>query len=382
MKLKLFYATNRRHRGSNRWRPDEYGTDFSSDGMENLRFGQVNVEVDPTTVNRHLKRTKGDQHDAGDGEKLAGYLTRCCKQNASIRAYQEKINRSYADVHQPNAKFGSASMFRDLRKAMLNHSDVLVYIHGFNVSWQEAVGAALALQLMLNRENTDESKEVLVVLFSWPSNGQALPYVSYKSDRSEAKGSGYAFGRGLLKLRDYLSELKTSSAKTGSPLCNKELHLLCHSMGNYVMQNTLARMREFANGKKLPRLFSHIFLAAPDVDDDVLEHNKAMSDLHELSRNVTVYHNKGDVAMYISDYTKGHPDRLGHEGAARPAQLHRKAHQVNCSHLVTGLTEHSYYLWGPVNCDIRYSIDGISHEDDATRRRRRHANFNNVWELV
>lgn len=302
-------------------------------------------------------------------------------ETSTIKAYHERIRSDIADAHQPNAKFGSNSMFDDLRKVMLKRSDVLVYIHGFNVDWYQAVGGALSLQLMLNRQKYQGGKDVLVVLFTWPSNGQALPFVSYKSDRSEAKGSGYAFGRGLLKLRDFLAELKTDGARSGSPLCDQDLHLLCHSMGNYVLQNTLVRLRDFANGKNLPRLFSHIFLCAPDVDDDVLEAGKEMCDLHEIARSVTVYHNKGDMAMYVSDYTKGHPDRLGHEGAARPAQLHRKAHQVDCAVLVGGLVEHSYYLWGPVNSDIRYSIDGIGHDDDTVRRRRLHVNYNNVWEL-
>ena len=46
------------------------------------------------------------------------------------------------------------------------------------------------------------TQPVRVVLFTWPSDGMALPLVSYKSDRSEAKGSGYAFARGLLKPRN------------------------------------------------------------------------------------------------------------------------------------------------------------------------------------
>jgi len=157
--------------------------------------------------------------------------------------------------------------------------------------------------------------------------------------------------------------------------------LLCHSMGNYVLQHTLKRMKSFANGRSLPRLFEHVFMCAPDVSDDVLEPGNAMGELHEITRNVTVYHNKGDLAMSISDYTKGNPDRLGHEGAARPAQLHRKCHQVDCAPLVSGLVEHSYYLWGPVNNDISFSIDGVAHDDSSSRRRNRHANYNNVWVL-
>ena len=42
--LTLFYATNRNHKG-NRWNPKSYDSKFSSDGMENLRFGVVKVEA-------------------------------------------------------------------------------------------------------------------------------------------------------------------------------------------------------------------------------------------------------------------------------------------------------------------------------------------------
>ncbi len=380
-KVNLFYATNRRHIGDDRWAPTGYSTDFSSDGLENLRFGRVSFEAEEDKINKHLQRKKKGESDPGDGEKLAEYLKSCLKETSTIKAYKENIKNHTADIHQPNARFGSESLFEDLRKSMLKNSDVLIYIHGFNVSWEDAVGAACSLQLMLNSRKSAGAKDVLVVLYTWPSNGQALPYVSYKSDRSEASGSGKAFGRGLLKLRDYLAKLKTDCLNSNDPLCEQELHLLCHSMGNYVLQNTLARMKNFAAGRSLPRIFEHIFLCAPDVSDDVLEPGKPMGDLHELTRNVTIYHNRGDVAMYVSDYTKGNPDRLGHEGASRPGQLHRKIHQVDCSPLVKGLVEHSYYLWGPVNTDIRLSIDGVTHDDSSARRRHRETNFTNVWIL-
>lgn len=379
--VNLFYATNRRHLGENRWAPSGYGTDFSSDGQENLRFGKIAFNADGEKINQHLQRKKKGEKDGGDGEKLAAYLKECFDDSSTIKAYREKISNKTADKHQANAKFGSDSMFEDLRKAMLKNSDALVYIHGFNVSWSEAVASAASLQLMLNRHNITGDNTTMVILFTWPSDGMALPYASYKSDRTEASGSGKAFGRGLLKLRDYLERLKTDSRENKSVLCNQEIHLLCHSMGNYVLQNTLKRMRSYAYGRSLPRLFQHVFMCAPDVNDDILEPDNAMGDLHEITRNVTVYHNKGDVAMSISDYTKGNPDRLGHEGAARPAQLHRKYHQVDCSSLVTGLVEHSYYLWGPVNNDIILSVDGVAQDDSISRRRIMLANFNNVWLL-
>lgn len=35
----IYLATNRCHEGDDRWHPVRYGKVFSSDGMENLRFG-------------------------------------------------------------------------------------------------------------------------------------------------------------------------------------------------------------------------------------------------------------------------------------------------------------------------------------------------------
>ena len=368
MELGLYFATNRRHEGKDRWYPDRYGRSFSSDGMENLRFGWLELTVADADVQRCLAKDTG--FGAGDGEALSALLAKAAK-NARIEAYEETLDPRRADTTQKKARLGSKAMFADLQKDMLRRCDALVYVHGFNVSWEEAVGSALALQLMLNRDGVgDPKQQAAVVLFTWPSDGLALPFVSYKSDRSEAKGSGYAFARGLLKLRDHLAALADrSGSATAGRACPQDLHLLCHSMGNYVLQNALERMREFTPGTTLPRLFEHIFLCAPDVDADVLEPGKPMGDLHELTRAVTVYHNTGDVALHVSDYTKGNPERLGSYGAARAAGLPDKVQQVDCSELVGGLVEHSYYLGGRVNDDILQSIDGVPQHDAARRRR-------------
>jgi esterase/lipase superfamily enzyme len=175
-------------------------------------------------------------------------------------------------------------------------------------------------------------------------------------------------------MRDFLMTLNVP--------CSQDLHLLCHSLGNYVLQHALARIAQFTTGSILPRVFEHIFLCAADVDDDVLESGGAMERLHEMARSVDVYHNRGDVAMYISDYTKGHPERLGTNGSAHPLLLHNKVRQIDCTPVVKGegLIEHDYYLVGHVNADIRQSIDGIPY-DDERRRRVRSVSAPNVWTL-
>ena len=374
-RIELFYATNRKHEGDSRWKPTGYGRKFSDDGMENLRFGRAYIPYDKAEVQKHLGKQVGPA--TGDGEGLANYLTAQAKK-ATVLAYREKIDATVADTKQPGAVFGSQAMFADLHTAMRDGADALVYIHGFNVSWHEAVGSAAALQVHLNaiKSAAADARSLRVILFTWPSDGLALPFVSYKSDRTEAQGSGMAVGRAFLKLRDFLTTIRRDT----SQICHGKIHLLCHSMGNFVLQSALERLRAFTPGTTLPRIFERIFLCAADVDDSVLELGSVMGDLHELGKGVSVYFNRGDVAMYVSDYTKGNPERLGTNGMARPSAVHMKVEQVDCTPVASGLVEHSYYLSGVPALDIRLSSLGFSPQH-ATRRRQPSSPDGRSWVL-
>jgi esterase/lipase superfamily enzyme len=377
--IRLFYATNRAHTGRDRAAPSGYGPKFSNDGIENLRFGKVTFDADAKQIGKFVnKRIDGG---VGDGKALGEYFLKQVRKSMSITPYPEVLDPLVSDTQQPDAKLGSKAMFVDLHDLMCKATDIVVFIHGFNVTWPEAVASAGALQQMLSDNPArDPSRNVQVMLFSWPSDGMALPYVSYKSDRTEAQGSGYAFARGLLKLRDFLAAMRDEDGKRLA-LCRRSIHLLCHSMGNYVLQSTVKRMADFTPGSTMPRLFEHVFMCAPDVDDNVFELNEPLSMIHELAHSVTVYHNRGDKAMYVSDYTKGNAERLGTNGCARPAAVHNKIHQVDCSDVVNEtFDEHSYYLWGLTNADIRQSIDGLTHDAPA-RRRLAPRELPNVWAL-
>lgn len=359
--LTLYYGTNRGHEGADRWKPTGYGPRFSQDGSENLRFGRVTMKVDDRTLRGHLTRKRKGIGD-GDGEALADWLS---SRPLAIDAYREQIDPAVADTHQPNAVFGSQALFADLKGHMDAGADVLIFIHGFNVSWPEAVGSALALQCMLNHQG---DQPVVVVLFSWPSDGRSMPFTSYRSDRTDAKASGYAVGRALLKFRDFLEGLRSQVATGAARPCDQEVHLLCHSMGNYVLQNALQRVAEFCPGT-LPRMLTHVFQCAADVDDDVLEPGEPLGRLDELSTWIHVYTNREDNALRVSDFTKGNPDRLGSAGPARPQQVHTKVLQIDCTPLVGGLVEHSYYLCGKVSRDIAQTISGM--ERAALKRARK-----------
>lgn len=374
MNLQLFYATNRNHQGKDRWNPTGYGPNFSSDGHYNLRFGKVDVEANETTVQKHLNKTFANA-GSGDGEKLADYLGGLLK-NSKIKAYKDETAEKEVEFEHNS----STRMFLDVKTKMEQANDVLIFIHGYNVKWESAVASALALELMLNKDKKKGEKHTMVVLFTWPSDGSMMPFAAYKSDRSDARDSAQSVGRGLLKLRDFLSKLRANAEDETWKACNQNIHLLCHSMGNYVLQNALKKVEGYAMGNRMPRMFTNIFLCAADIDDNVFESNGGMNRLHELTNHISIYYNNADLALHISDYTKSNPQRLGHTGTARPQLVHNKIHQVDCSDVVNGIVEHSYYLWAMVNTDISQTISGIPF-DEAARRRKRLAN-SREWKLV
>ncbi len=390
MQLTVYFATNRAHEGADRFAPERYGKRFSSDGMENLRFGRVQFEADDAQVKKLLQQQRPNT-GAGDGEALQSYFAQCVEKSQSISCYAESIPDANINEKAQGAavKLGSLAMFADLQADMQQGRDLLVLVHGFNVSWEEAVATAAAFEAVLNRAEPQDPhfQPTRVLLFTWPSDGAALPWVSYKSDRSDARGTAGALGRGLLKLRDQLHQLgrevRQNSAQVralrtqmvghsaadieravaqleATELCGQKLHLLAHSMGNFVLQNALNRVFDFSPGNQMPRLFDHVFLSAADVDDNALEDAQPLARVHQVAKAVVIYHNANDAALRISDYTKGNPDRLGQRGAARPQQLHQKVYQVDCAPLVSGFSQHSYYTNGRVARDIRLALQGAA----------------------
>ena len=62
----LFYATNRNHIGKDQWHPTSYGTKFSDDGVENLRFGKLTVNAADAKIEQ-AARTGGGIDTAAYG---------------------------------------------------------------------------------------------------------------------------------------------------------------------------------------------------------------------------------------------------------------------------------------------------------------------------
>ena len=111
---------------------------------------------------------------------------------------------------------------------------------------------------------------------------------------------------------------------------------------------------------------AQIVLASADVDNDAFESESKLGRLPEIGRRISVYYNSGDEALAISDNTKGNPDRLGQRGPKHPMDAPAGVVNVDCSEIVSGLVEHSYYLDEAIG-DVAATLRG-EREDKIAKR--------------
>jgi esterase/lipase superfamily enzyme len=298
----------------------------------------------------------------------------------------------YPETLRGNGKYGSARLFDELRKELkAENKDVIVYIPGFANTFENSVQRAAALQEIY----TSAAQEVMVVLFSWPSNGEVAPAWNYFSDREDAEASGLAMGRALKRLVEFLTMLREEDQKlllaarrTGEvpprdalQQCTRRLHLLAHSMGNWALRHALRKFIEL-NGGTVPRIVDCAFLMAADEDNDALQVPLKLKRLDELANRIFVYHAANDVALTISDTTKGLPDRLGSDGPQNLDLVSERVFAIDCrkvSETILSHGRHQYYrLRNEVIRDVQLTL---ADEPQETRPGREVVRPGRSWRL-
>ena len=317
--IEVYYATNRNiiSEGKN----PKFGKTFNVAGPQALRFGSALV-----------KKNRG------------------AYELDSIVLAPEKLTGK----DDPAELLGSKRIFEALRQRMSGDKiDVICLIHGY----ASDIKSSLERAAELKDKYRAGKREPLVFVFSWPSDAEMIPLVSYFSDRDDARASGMAIARAFLKLRDFLGQLKREDH------CEQSIHLVAHSMGNYALRHAFQAIRRVLKDD-LPRLLDNVFLMCADEDDDVFEHDHKYRLLPQIAKSVHVYFSPGDRALMISDTTKRNPDRLGANGPRLRDGLPRKVNLIDCSRVDEGkgdLTNHQYYRLRPeVVEDVNQVLSGLA----------------------
>jgi esterase/lipase superfamily enzyme len=210
--------------------------------------------------------------------------------------------------------------------------DVLIYVHGFNQTFETAaLDAARLSDAIKFRGRT--------MVFSWPSRAELFDYAY---DRDSAMFSRDNFERVL-------------SSIVSSPGAGR-VHIVAHSMGTMLALESLrqlyARYGDTVTGK-----IGAVVFAAPDIDMDVF--SSAISRIGPLAGKITVITSTNDRALALSGRIAGGTTRVG---AAEKAAIERLGVRVlDASDAGWGIINHDLFLSNEeVQQVIRRSIDAAA----------------------
>jgi esterase/lipase superfamily enzyme len=218
------------------------------------------------------------------------------------------------------------SRVNDLIDAPTGASNVLLYIHGFNQTFETTALDAVRLSDGISFAGA-------TMAFSWPSKAKLL---DYGYDRESAMWS-----------RDALDQL--FDVLIASPAIGR-VQVVAHSVGTMLTMEALRQLYA-RRGDAAAERIGAIVLASPDVDMDVF--SSSIKRIGPLAANVTVVTATNDRALALSRWIAGGITRVG---AAEKAQLERLGLRViDASGEGWGLINHDLFL---SNAQIRQVIRG------------------------
>lgn len=226
--------------------------------------------------------------------------------------------------------------------------EILVYVHGYNVPFDDAMRRAGQLGYDLGYEDGT------IAAFSWPSLGSAAEYAA---DASNADWTGPA-------LEGFLARLADSSGA-------QRVTVIAHSMGNRALAGVL---KSFAT--RAQPAFTELVLAAPDIDADVFEEQIAPI-LGRAARHSTLYVSKGDRALDLSFRLHEHL-RAG-SGGRRMFDLDQ-LDVVDASNVPAGAIDHSYYAENKEVIDDIFMLVRRGLPPDK-RNLKRYPQYTHAWRL-
>jgi esterase/lipase superfamily enzyme/Lon protease-like protein len=165
-----------------------------------------------------------------------------------------------------------------------NERHALVFVHGYNVSFEQAALRAAQIGFDLQVRGA-------MAFFSWPSRGRLG---GYAADTASIEFSEDAITAFLVDFAD------RSGAST--------VHIIAHSMGNRGVLHAMDRIAQQARRRSKKKRFGQVILAAADVDAGVFRQRCAA--YTRLAQRTTLYVTTRDLAIEASHWLYDFP-RVG-----------------------------------------------------------------------
>lgn len=221
--------------------------------------------------------------------------------------------------------------------------DAFVFLHGFNVSFEESILRAAQMAVDIGFRGAP-------IVYSWPSVHNVLGYMA-----DEATATGYSVDNVIRLIKDV-------RVNTGA----ERVHLIAHSMGNRLLTEALKAMASEGFTKEF--LFNQIILAAPDIDAEVFVKHIAPK-ISGTAKQLTLYTSMHDKALWLSDKLHGDKLRLG--TAAEQLAVCAGIDTVDASAESTGLLGHGYFAESKAMIDDIHQAIRFSHTPEERNLRKR-----------
>jgi esterase/lipase superfamily enzyme len=192
-------------------------------------------------------------------------------------------------VLRKTERFSDEPFYEQLRERVAASPDreLFVFVHGFNVSFENAARRTAQMAHDLKYAGAP-------IFFSWPANERFL--LTYAQDETNVGWAAPHLKRFLLDVA------RNSDAKS--------INVVAHSMGNRALATALRELQLELRDES--RLFNQVILAAPDIDADDFRLNIAPF-IQKTSHRITMYASSNDQALAASQLVHRYP-RAGDSG--------------------------------------------------------------------
>lgn len=266
MDIPVLYATDRL---PNRGTSGDQFSSVQSTELEHLAIGSVVVRAPKVVLANRASRSAdalGLLHRAG-GEQT---------QEAVLRVLRADNFPQDADL--------AAAAGAHLSRATKFRGQGLVYVHGFNNSFDEAAQRAAMISFDLDFDGA-------TFVFSWASYSRAW---RYSGDRKRA--------------RNTVPFLVEMLERIGRVLPDMKLHVFAHSTGAEIVVNAMQALWNKGTSRSAP-CFGELILAHADVKQGTLA--RTLLAIQGLGLGVTTYFSGEDRALSLSRWLRGDQERVG-----------------------------------------------------------------------
>lgn len=281
--VKVFYATDRKRLSS----PQRVSYGADEDPADALSYGTLLVSLPPG-------------HQRGQIEEPSIFR---------LEFHEDPKKHVVIQSVAPESK---DSFFSDVDSAVrtVPKHEALVFIHGYNVSFDDAAKRAAQLAYDLGVRGVP-------VLYSWPSRGTLR---GYTADEESVVWTAPHLMQFLKDLHD----------RTGATT----VHVIAHSMGNRAFLNA---MEMLAREKSTVHL-GQVVLAAPDVACSHFVQQIPI--VQTMADHITLYASSGDEALAASQRVNHYP-RAGQSAGA--LTIIPPVETIDASSIKHGFLGHSYF---------------------------------------